>query len=301
MDQFAFRDRFRSLKAYSELFVFHKNDVNDLYLYDGHLIKRVDRYRPESIKHFTEYINALTSRYLGESDVYYAVIPDKNYFVQDDDYRIIDYAQLVSSINEAAMDMTYIDLFSTLTLDDYYRNDTHWRQDYLSETVNLIADKMNFLTDISETNYIIHTYEDFSGVYSGQSALNPAPEELFYLESPSTKEAIVVNYQYPDKECHVYETELLDKMDSYDVFLGGATPLVTVTNPNSTSEKELIMFRDSFGSSLAPLLIEEYRTITLVDTRYMSSDLLGEYIDFNGQDVLFIYNTEVINNSQMLR
>ena len=62
-------------------------------------------------------------------------------------------------------------------------------------------------------------------------------------------------------------------------------------------DKELLLFRDSFGSSLAPLLVENYKKITLIDIRYMSSKLLGEFIEFGDQDVLFLYSTVVLNQN----
>lgn len=301
LDQFVFRDFFRSLKSYTELYGFHKNDVNDIYLYGDHLIKRVDIYRPKSATHFTKYIQKLKHTYLENANVYYAIIPDKNYFVQSDIYSVIDYEDLVSTVNGTLEDMTYIDLMSVLTLEDYYQTDTHWKQENLPKVMQALDDEMNFTTDFAALEYVTHTYEDFSGVYLSQSALNLPPENLIYLESPNMKDSTVIHHQYPDEEHHIYETYLLGKMDSYDVFLGGATPLVTISNLKATTNKELIIFRDSFGSSLAPLLVEEYASITLVDTRYISSQIFDQFIEFNDQDVLFIYNTKVINNSQMLK
>ena len=79
-------------------------------------------------------------------------------------------------------------------------------------------------------------------------------------------------------------------------------PLLTISNPDCKTEKELILFRDSFGSSLAPLLIAGYSKITLVDLRYISTDILDDFIDFTkAQDVLFLYNTQILNNSYMLK
>ena len=62
-----------------------------------------------------------------------------------------------------------------------------------------------------------------------------------------------------------------------------------------------MIFRDSFGSSLAPLLIEDYAKITLVDIRYIQSGFLGQFIEFDGQDVLFIYGTTILNDSSLLK
>ena len=52
-------------------------------------------------------------------------------------------------------------------------------------------------------------------------------------------------------------------------FLGGSKSLISIENPNAKTDRELVMFRDSFGSSIAPLLAEDYAKITLVDIRYL--------------------------------
>ena len=83
------------------------------------------------------------------------------------------------------------------------------------------------------------------------------------------------------------------------MFLDGATALIEIENVNNNTDKELIIFRDSFGSSIAPLLVDSYKKITLVDLRYMSYELLEEYIKFENQDVLFLYNTLIINQNNL--
>ena len=54
-----------------------------------------------------------------------------------------------------------------------------------------------------------------------------------------------------------------------------------------------LVFRDSFAASLLPLLAEGYSEITLADIRYLSPSMLGKFIDFTVQDVLFLYSTSV--------
>ena len=108
-------------------------------------------------------------------------------------------------------------------------------------------------------------------------------------------------YDYSSDLVKVYETEMLGSVDSYDVFLGGATPLIEIYNNGASTNKELVIFRDSFASSLAPLLLDGYKKITLIDLRYLDSDLLNEYISFSNQDILFLYNTTIINNSNVLK
>ena len=89
--------------------------------------------------------------------------------------------------------------------------------------------------------------------------------------------------------------------DPYSYFLSGPSALITIETPNAASDKELILFRDSFGSAIAPLFLEEYARITLVDTRYIRSAFLGEYITFDNQDILFLYSTMLLNESATLK
>ena len=63
----------------------------------------------------------------------------------------------------------------------------------------------------------------------------------------------------------------------------------------------MIIFRDSFGSSITPLLIPYYSKITVIDNRYMMSDYIKEYVEFDDQDVLFLYSTLIVNNSGSLK
>ena len=43
--------------------------------------------------------------------------------------------------------------------------------------------------------------------------------------------------------------------------------LLQITNPAAKTDRELVVFRDSFASSLIPLLIKDYATVTVVGER----------------------------------
>ena len=142
------------------------------------------------------------------------------------------------------------------------------------------------------------TVEGFIGAYGKYGA--DKPEELTYLVSDATVAAVCDNYQYPDSTA-VYDLARLSTDVPYDVFLSGASPLITVESPLAATDKELVVFRDSYASSLVPLLLGQYRKVTLVDIRYMVSGLVPQYVEFTDQDVLFLYSTYVVNQSAMLR
>ena len=105
------------------------------------------------------------------------------------------------------------------------------------------------------------------------------------------------------KVISVYDTEKAgsEEGDGYDLFLHGSKSLLTVENPEAETDKELVIFRDSFGSSIAPFFAEYYSKITLIDIRYLASEMVGRFVDFDNQDVLFLYSTPVLNNSVTLK
>ena len=99
------------------------------------------------------------------------------------------------------------------------------------------------------------------------------------------------------KRGKVYDLEKYQSSaDKYNLYLSGPTSIITIDNPNTKTKKELILFRDSFGSSIAPLLIENYRKITLIDFRYINEKLIEQYIKFENQDILFLYIVPVLNS-----
>ena len=67
------------------------------------------------------------------------------------------------------------------------------------------------------------------------------------------------------------------------------------------TDKELVVFRDSFGSSIAPLLTPYYNKIIMVDLRYMDFKFVKEKLNFENADVLFLYSTLIINSSDILK
>ena len=92
-----------------------------------------------------------------------------------------------------------------------------------------------------------------------------------------------------------------DERDRYTFFLNGSSSLLTIENKLAKTDKELILFRDSFGSALAPWLVEAYSKITVVDIRYIQPDALNKFITFENADVLFLYSCGVVNNSETLK
>lgn len=299
LDQFPFRDEFRTVKANIQFNALQKLDNNNIFVKDDQIFKMEYPLNEKSINDFTKKINSIYDKYLQGMNVYYSIVPDKNYYLKDDNHLKLDYNKLFSIVNTNIKNMQYIDITKSLSLNSYYLTDTHWRQEKLQGTVNKLAGSMNFkVSDIAELQR--KTYFPFYGVYYGQAALNGESDRLTYLTNDTIQNATVYNIE-DEKFNEVYNIDKLGKMDSYDVFLSGATPFMTIENSKNTSGRELVIFRDSFGSSITPLLIESYSKITLIDLRYMNSASFDGLIQFKNQDILFLYSTIIINNSGSIR
>ena len=105
-----------------------------------------------------------------------------------------------------------------------------------------------------------------------------------------------------EKIVPLYNEEAFLSIDPYNLFVGGTASLIQITNPDAKPQKTLYLFRDSFGSSISPLLLCGYSEIILIDLRYIDSRALDFYLTFEkGQDVLFLYSTHILNESAMLR
>ena len=265
-DQFVERDAFRKIKIDIELST--KGEYNNLYLYDDYIIEEIFPLNSNSINNLTSKINYIKDTYLNDnSNIYYTIIPDKNYFVNKGNLKL-DYNKLQDMMKSNLTNLNYINIFDKLTLDNYYKTDTHWKEEDLFNVANTIANQMNF--DITNNNNVVNTITTFKGSYAGRLSVTKDIDTIKTISNPSTLNSSVYNYE-TKKYTDIYDYTKINSLDKYDIYLSGAVPIIDITNNNTSSDKELIVFRDSYGSSLIPLLIEGYKKITVIDIRYISS------------------------------
>lgn len=301
LDQFPLRDAFRRLKAVVHYDLLGQRDNNGIYLTGGSAAELEYPLNEVSVSNALKKFNALYETYLNGSRVVVSVVPDKGYYLAEKNgYPAMDYEALFAAVEDGMDWAEYVDLTDLLSAEDYYRTDTHWRQERLlgvSQRLCQALDAQSFLAEeLTQTT----VERPFYGVYCGQAALPMKPDTMYTMENSLISACTVYNHETKETTS-VYNMDKLESRDLYDVYLSGATPLLTIRNPNAETDRELIVFRDSFGSSLTPLLLKSYKTVTLVDIRYLASDYLGQFVDFHGQDVLFLYSTLVLNNSGTLK
>lgn len=301
LDQFPLRDTFRKVKSLFHYYVLKQRDNNGIYLVDDTVVKLEYPLSTTSVKYAVGRLQYLYDTYLADTDcqIYASLIPDKGYYLAEaNGYPTMDYAALENMYLDAMPWAQYVDIKEALSAEDYYRTDTHWRQEQIPEVAKELCDAMGAEYSHAYTQKTLDV--PFYGVYFGQAALPMKPEALTILQSDWLKDCAVTD-PVTGTVSQVYILERITSPDLYDVFLSGAQPILTIHNPHGKAGKELVLFRDSYGSSLAPLLLRGYSKVTLVDIRYIHPDQVGNYVVFENQDVLFLYSALILNNGRSLK
>ena len=301
LDQFPLRDAFRRVKALVHYNLLGQKDNNGIYIADGYAAKVEYPLNEKSLDNAKKKLQQIYEKYLTDSRVYFAVVPDKGYFLAEPNgYPALDYQALADTMAAGMPWAEYVDIFGDLTLESYYKTDTHWRQEQILDAAQTLCAALG--TDaFAEGELTPETLErPFYGVYYGQAALPMDPEQMCVMNHEILTNCTVYNHEN-GKTTSLYDWSKLESQDLYDVFLSGAAALLTIENPAGTPGKELIVFRDSYGSSLIPLLVKDYAKVTVIDTRYVAPMLLEKFVEFQGQDVLMLYSTLLLNNSFSLK
>ena len=296
LDHFPYREKYRMVKATFNYNVLNRLENNNIYLKEDNIYKSNYPTNVNSINNFKNKITKLNSLLTKDNKTYMMIVPDKNYYLEDNNFLHIDYDYIYSEVGK--LNIKNIDIKNILNKEDYYETDTHWKQENIEKVVYELSKVMNL--KYKKQIYTKHEYDNFYGVYYGESAVTRSPETLTYMTINIIDNANV-KYLENSKLKKIYNEDKLDSFDSYEVYLDGASSFIEITNPNSLNEKELIIFRDSFGSSITPLLIPYYSKITLIDNRYINSATFMNYITFEDQDVLFLYSTLLVNDSGSLK
>lgn len=297
-DQAPMRDSFRSLKGAFSARVCGLGQNNGIYKQGDFLVRIEYPLNENQVLFAAGKMRDIAAAHPEAAGAYYAIIPDKCCFPPNA-FQSIDYFKIAELVNERAPELTAIGLTDCLSMDNYYRTDIHWRQETLLPAAQLLCRAMG-APEPEKDDFTEQLAGNFLGVLAGRWAMPVKEDELVYLSSESTANA-VVTFLGVEGEQLVYDLSAADGTEPYDMFLGGPQSIVEIENPQAQSDRELIIFRDSFASSLAPLLTGSYHRITLVDLRYITTSMAEERLDFENADLLFLYCAAMLNSGGILK
>ncbi len=290
-EQFPFRKQLLTINQATSM----TRDENGLYEAEGHLSCMEYPLDEKSVDTLLKKLQQIKTTYFLENAVYLSVIPDKNYYLAEENgFLKMDYETLFEMTSKVE-GIKYISLEKELSLNDFYSTDTHWKQEEIVDIADKFAGEMGIT--LPKTYEVKTIEEPFYGVYAGQYEMKQLSDTMQYVTNDVIEGMCVYDWEH-DQEIKVYNTEKINGYDGYELFLGGALSLVTIENPKGMTGRELILFRDSFASSLAPLLAQGYEKVTLVDIRYIPVERVCDMIDIENADVLFLYSASVLNHAE---
>lgn len=303
-DQFPLREQFRMVNSATSRYLLGKSENNNLCIKDGYIIKLDYVINTNSINRSISRMKYISDTYLSGDNVFFAVIPDKNYYLSArPDVLTYDYDEFMNICKNETKDFaSFIDLRDHLSIRNYYYTDTHWKQ----ETLQDVADYLIYSMIGNDWSYSTHNAilcenlftDDFEGVYYGQLALPVRKDSIMYMDGHYVDSLVAYCYDTGSQvEIDIYDEQKGKGKDPYELYLTGSKSLITIENKEARDQRELIVFRDSFGSSIATLLAGGYSKVTLIDIRYISPEMLGKFVDFEDKDILFLYSSQVLNNT----
>ncbi len=208
----------------------------------------------------------------------------------------------------------------------YYRTDHHWTTDaayaaYKSfagaagiEESDVAYDRLlvtdsfqgtltassGFRTSETDSIYVYLPQETQDPSSEETTAEDTASEETSSQNSAATGDAngtavdyTVLNVDSGEKSATLYDISYLETRDKYAMFLGGNHAELKIQT-TSQSEKNLLIMKDSYANCFIPFLVQDYRTIVVVDPRYYLGDLDQLISDEGITDILFLYNAETL-------
>lgn len=271
------------------------------YVYQGYAAA-TDAPWDESSLDFAVYrfSHLLETYFTGDYRCFLSVIPDKAQFTQPpEDYVPADASDTLDYLAQQ-LPVTAIDIAGLLSLEDYYRTDSHWRQENLVPVAETLAAGMGVSLPDGTDDTLNALEGDFCGSFWGKTEEKLTPDTLGFLTNAVTDRCTVYDYE-TGKTVGIYDYEAA-KTAPYDLFLSGNKSLLRIDDPAAETGRTLIVFRDSFGSSLVPLLTPAYATVYVVDIRYLATDGLSRVVEFpDSADVLLLYSATVLHNSITLK
>lgn len=274
-DHFPARSAFVSAHALAEL-ALGKREVNSVMLAKGGaLCARKGRIEQETLSKNAEAITdfLLRERARG-AKVCIGIIPDKADVFENRlplFYTSENRKKLYSRTGELFPSISacnFADLFCGRGDEVYYKSDHHWNGDGAYEAYLEICRALEITPFPRESFYFEEVCNDFYGTDAARFGLRTSRDVIKLPRFAG--DGSFVRHTDQEEKIGFYEVEKLSGTDKYGVFLGGNTPIVSITladRAQSVIRPTMLVFRDSYTSALSPYLARHFNLV-LCDSRY---------------------------------
>ena len=301
-DQVFGRDQWISLQSLAETTLFQKTQSGGILLGREHrMFARRYRVLPTEERVWNKNLAAVQS--LGErcpGKVSFMLVPSASVLYPEDLPLAAPQMDEEGRIDEAKAALPAVQFLRVTDAlrahkDEYlyYRTDHHWTSLGAYYAYCAAAKTLGYSSYGLDSFNIETASSSFRGtLYSKtlDNSITPDSIDYYMLASGEPKVKMTV-FDGRNETAYdsMYVRSYLDVKDKYSSFTGSNSPLVTIET-DVDNGKNLLLIKDSYAHSLVPFLSKHYSKITMVDMRYINTDLnnlidLSEY-----QQAMFMFN-----------
>lgn len=276
-----------------------KKEINGVYTLDDQMIQVFKEYNEDDVLKSLNAMNKFAETH-PDMQVSLMLAPTAQEIFSSEIPSYAGYLSEKSFIDECYKKMNGITTIDSLSFlsghkNDYvfYRTDHHWTSLGAYYAYCAAAKTLGYSSYGLDSFNIETASSSFRGtLYSKTLDNSVTPDSIDYYMLASGEPKIKMTVSDGRKETEydsLYIRSYLDVKDKYSSFTGSNSPLVTIET-DVNNGKNLLLIKDSYAHSLVPFLSKHYSKITMVDMRYINTDLnnlidLSEY-----QQTMFMFN-----------
>ena len=274
-----------------------KQEINEVYTLKNQMIQSFKEYDKAALENAIDAINIFAERHPElETSIMVAPTAQEIFF-----NKLPGYAGLLNQ--RLFIDMIYdqMNIPTINVLDEmhnhsdeyiYYRTDHHWTSLGAYYAYCSAAETLGFDPISLEEFDIERASDSFKGTLYSKTLDDRINSDIIdyyhWKNEPSIKMSCNDGMNITEYDS-LYVRDWLDVKDKYSSFTGSNVPVVDIET-DIDNDKSILIIKDSYAHSLAPFLANHYSRITMVDMRYINSDL-NRVVDLEDYDqVLFMYN-----------
>ena len=305
-DQFPFRDSIISAKTLTDR-ILGKNEENGVYigkegfLFDsqtpfnadrtkkiGKAVKKFNQNHPELKTAFMLVPNStyIYSEYLPD----YLELPAQNEIIKSVRKQIDNdeiYWPSASSVLSKNADKSQL----------YYKTDHHWttRDAYLLfKEICLEWGLESNKKDIDDKFSFYEVSTTFEGTLASTSGVHDTTDKIEICVPEKSEGTYIVHFESSgDKTASMFFESKLNQKNQYEIFLGGNYDKVIISTV-STSNKSLLLIKDSYANCMIPMLTPYFSKIVVIDPRYLIDSLDSIIKENEFTHMLYLYNLNTL-------
>ena len=286
-DQFVGRDSWISLKSKSESVLLKVENNGIVYGKNDRLFEKYTSYDAEQLAKNLAFLEEFAA---GKENVTFAVVPSGYMLNQEElpaGLKLVDQKAVMDQMPAQVPSAHWMDVLPVLEAgndgDLYYRTDHHWRV-HAAYLFYEAYCREKGMEPVAEADLPLREIEDFYGTYFSKCKnTNIPPDTLTFYDIPVAE--VAIDGQSRD---NWYDEAALSSRDKYGAFLYGNGGLTVLKNGDGG--RKLLLVKDSYSNALAPLFLNNYDEVWIVDLRSFPAGMQDLCATQFFENILVLYN-----------